>query len=715
MPTNATPKNWAFGTDDQSNRMVYPEPLGIPQHIPLFMLNTPKGDYKRHVVNGGELLELFGSDVFGANNKYTSHATVFAKMLLANGGGKAVIQRLKPRVTVGERDERDANVAGITYYLATTSDNATAKAYDRNANGTIKVDASTGVRLLTTDDITARTAAVVTKYNPDLATVITELIPAGTDGSPEDVTLTPIFSIKAEGHGEEYNNYGISLSPKIGDDTDLYERDTHKGILYDLRVYNKSTGVRKNVKTITGDTGVDFSLRKYASTKQGRSLGLTSLFPGAYGNYVDPLIPISPLTFDKVVMHDDSSFENILKELLTLEIATDTGTRNVWEDYSNNDDAVVADTVTKELHLVNFASLKTTSNIGYEAIRPLNTVAFAPMFKARGISISIPSTIIPSYLSGGEDGEVDNLDHYEANVISEMDRYMDASDRVQSLALNKETIIYDTGLKFENKLAFAKFIGKRRDTNVVLSTYTFNKDNVPMSIADEYTIASSLGNILKLYPESDRFGTPTSRASIVMHSGFVSDGTYAYRLPNTLDLAVKLAKFAGAGNGAFDGDYEFSRQPNNQVSELIDIEPYYIPDTIKDKLYSAGLVYLDNEDEVTFFYPSTQTVYDDSTSVLNDIIENIAIGTVVRIAQASWRRFSGVKTLSNIELKIAVEKEINDAALDKFNGQIVITPEVYYTPTDLAEGSSWSLRVGVAAYNAKTVQKFHTIALRREN
>lgn len=713
MPNKSTPRNELYGTDDQSGRIVYPEPAGIAQHVPLVMLNTPKGDYKRHKVNGGELMEMFGADVFGANNKYTSHATVFAKMLLSHGGGKCVVQRLKPKVNVGRPEERDANVAGITYYLATTQEDNNDKRYQRKPDGTIITDAN-GVRQVTAELVTTKRLAVVTKYNSDVTNVKTEVL--SPDGLPE-LTLTPLCTIRAEGHGEAYNDYGTAIYPLIGESTSKYERDTHKGILYNFRLFNKGTGRKKVVKTTFGGTDVTFSLRKYASTKLGATLSLSEQVPKIYGNYVDPLIPLQPLTLDKVIMHNSYPIEDVLGYLLTLEITSSDETKPVqqWEDFSNNKNADIVATVEKERHLVNWSSLKTTKGIPYEAIRPLNTVLYATAFSEAKVSVAISSPTIPSYLSGGEDGEVDNLDHYEANVVTEMARYMDASDIVQSLALNKETILYDSGFKFDNKIALMKIIGKRRDTNLILAPFTFNKANKPLTIAEEYTLASSLKNIAKLYPESDRFGTPTSRCAIVMHSGFVSDGTYQYRMPDTLDLGVKLAKFAGASNGAFKGTEEFSIQPKNHVSELIDIEPYYIPDTIKDKLRSAGLIYLENEDELTFFYPSVQTIYDDDTSVLNDLIENIAIGTVVRLTQQAWRQFTGVKTMSNLDVKIAVEKFVKEAIADKFNNQIIVTPTVSFTPVDKAQGYSWTLTVTVAAYNAKTVQKTHIIALRREN
>ena len=113
------------------------------------------------------------------------------------------------------------------------------------------------------------------------------------------------------------------------------------------------------------------------------------------------------------------------------------------------------------------------------------------------------------------------------------------------------------------------------------------------SVANESAIATLLKNKLKLMPDSDYFGTPVMRGIVSMGSGMLSDDSHPYRVPQLLEIAVKAAKYMGAGNGAWKTGYAFDRFPGSNVTVLKDLEPSFIPDGAKSKFEE-----IQNEKEV---------------------------------------------------------------------------------------------------------------------
>ena len=651
--TNATPRHIALGTEDLSTRRITPIHKDEIQFVPLAILNTPKGDYERHWVTGGELMALYGDAAMDPTSDYANHQSILIQKVLG-AGATCVVQRVRPKVNTGTEQERDANIAGVTFYMYVKDDTVARKEYKRDAT-TYRVERDaigTPQEDPAGKTIDARFVGIATKYNPDVITnpPTEETITTSSTGTWK---ATPIFTIPAEAHGTAYNNYGIALDANVGEYANLKFSEENKSMLYNLTVYDKSSGRKQRVKTILQDEDIDFTLKPYSvDPLTKRSIVLGDIFPKVYGNYTDPDYHLQPYTFGKVVVHDLARFEGLMASLLKEEMDADDGDINPWADYSTNDPALTPAVSVEEKYLFNWLNAKTLSNVEYEVIRPIlssdvpEAIEGIDAAKTAGFGLVTPSREIPTYLKGGEDGDYTNLEVFENNVIAELDKYMDIDSQVIPTALNKETIFIDSGFSLETKKKFGKFIGLRRDTFLLASTYVWNVDNVEQPISEAIAYGSLIKSIYKLYPESTAFGTETARAAIVMGSGYLSDGIYRFRMPMTLDYAVKLGRFAGAGNGAWKGVYEFSTQPQNIVSELIDVSPKFIPDSIKTKMWKTGLIWVENEDRVTYFYPGQQTIYTDDTSVLNSVVNMIAIGTIARYNDAAWRKFTGSTRLS---------------------------------------------------------------------
>lgn len=546
-----------------------------------------------------------------------------------------------------------------------------------------------------------------------------DIIPSTTgftvDGTTLATTSYPLVTFQSIGHGLDYNNFGIALAPMTGDDTDKYMKEDKKQLNHGIVLYYKQNGRTTIIKNNVADRVTEFTFEPFSShPKTNVANSLSDIFPTSYSFKTDPNSSEAIVNFEAPVIYQ-SNYDRLAQFVMEKEIIAGNDESLPYVDYTEPDITKAKATAEDEKYLANIFTLTTSAGAAYEAIRPANNVIVdTALAKEIGDAITA-SQNTPVFLQGGKDGDVKDNALMEEAVLYYISEYGDGDNPVTDVAKNNVSIFYDSGFTIDTKLKLAKFISVRRDTVLVASTYEWNEKNKKQPISEALSFGALLKSTYKLYPESTVFGTQTSRAAIIMGDGIKADKTYRYRLPMTYDFMVKAQKFMGASNSKWKPVYKFSRQPNNIVKELIDINPYHIPDSIKDRLWDAGLIWTQNEDRETYFYPSSQTVYDNDTSVLNIFSVNMALTYIVKMNDAAWRAFSGTDDLTNIELKIKVEKFMNDRLHGHFAGMFEVVPEVYFTDADANRGYSWHLAVKLYANNMKTVQESYEVALRMED
>ena len=724
---NGAPIHVNEGINDLSVKTVYPKKRGIPQFLPKMYLNTQMGTYDEMQVTGDELIANYGFETMNKLSKYSNHASIMAAQILGNGG-QIVVKRLRPHRlnpdgTVSTTEL--APIASKTFYLV-VSDPVTSAAYVRNADNTVARDLLNGNTPVydTSKDIEARyvgVTAIDTSAGVNVNTITTVADGIFVDNGKGAVvetggTIYPLFTLPAAAHGEYYNNLGIKIVPLTGRDVDKDKLAKSKEFQYGLQVYDKTSGRAIVKKTITGSEQAVFTLNPDAVDPiTNTAIALTDIIPGKWFNQTDPNIPIIPRLFDDVVYYSDSTVE-ALKVLTTTEVNTVTVIGNVAydniEDVRNPTTSGDTPTIIAEgdKYLINPFTRKSSKDVEYEAIRPIQSISQAVKDQVGALTDLGGDTI--AYLEGGEDGAVEDLDEFENNVISEINLYNDIDSPVYVIARNPESVFIDSGYQVSNKLKLGAFISKRKDTFLVGSTYVWNKENRKQTIGEALAIASLVKSVWQLSPESKTFGTKTARAMILMGSGVLADGTYKYRMPLTYDWAGKATRFMGAGNGKWNGNYEFSTQPRNIVEDLIDIDTRDVPTSIRAKLFSSGIVWVDPDDRVTYFYPQQQTIYDEATSVLNSAVFLMACCTIAKANEKMWRRYTGATNLTREELKLRIEEDLARELNDRFNGQYIIKPEVYYTEDDILRGYSGHLKVEIYAPMMNTTLISHIDALR---
>jgi len=336
------------------------------------------------------------------------------------------------------------------------------------------------------------------------------------------------------------------------------------------------------------------------------------------------------------------------------------------------------------------------------------------------------------WLSGAKDGIMSTW-LMNGLVAADMDNYNNGLHEYNDLVLHPESIIYDSGFSLETKKVLAKFISRRKDTFVVLSTFeqpyrnpfldlqsaisdsasgSAPESGAPQTLDEQYSVGVALKTMLELYPESATFGTPVMRGMVIGGSGEIINSLYTPRVPVTYEVVYKAARYMGAKNGAWKNGFLFDRAPQSVVTQLKNIDVTWVPASTRNTLWSVGVNFVLNYKIRTQFFPALQTVYENDTSVLNSFFTAVAISYLNKVQHAAWREFSGSISLTNAQLEEAVNTFIANQVKDKFDGKFVVIPDTVVTELDEIRGYSWTSNIKIYANNMKTVMTAQVEAYR---
>lgn len=698
--TSASPQAILLGTDDKSGMIVTPEREPIPQHLPKFYMFMEKGPTTPTLVGGARMLALYGANSFNKLNPHYNHATLYATSVVGEGN-TIMAQRVVPD---------DANPeSNFTLYLDILEDKI--PNYSRNADGSIVTDL-TGNPVVdsTLPEIDGFKVKYIKEYTPAGLVLGSKTSKTGnmtsTDGRTS--TMYPILDLKAKYKGEFYNNVGIAIESMVQSAIPSTLITETKVLPYKLRLVQRESKKATAVvqKSLYGEASVMFSFKENViNSTTSAGFDINTVFPAQWSNETNPLMPLKYSDFENVHCYYNN-INNVLalfmsKESLyvsneSVEWANGMFASTLsWFDFTTADQEVLQE---QETHLIDLFAGKSSKGVNYFTIRyeDENFVSTSTM-KESQISANTPL-----FLEGGSNGTLSN-ENFETLVVREMQKYLDPDSEVMDMAVNVESIIYDSGFTLETKKELCNFIALRKDTMVVLSTHDAALGTKFLPLSDERAIAVDLKTRLKLTPESDYFGTKVMRGLVVGGTALLSDGSKKERVPQALEIAIKSAAYMGAGNGEWKAVKRFDSAPGSIINNLIDVQPAFIPAGVKPVLWNAGMVWSQPFDRRQFFFPAIQTVYDDDTSVLNSYFTVMAICTLNKIAAEAWRNFTGTSSLTNAQLADAVVAFVNNRIANKFDGRFVIIPEVEFTEGDLQRGYSWSLVTKIYANNMKSV------------
>jgi hypothetical protein len=683
---NAAPMVIEQGIQDLSTRVLPREAENIPQHLPKFYVFARKGLPVPELVSGSERDQIFGAETWDLTQKYANHATVFANLVNAEGNA-CMIQRIIPEDAADE-----ANLLLSLDILPTKIDQ-----YQRNNDGSLFYD-SLGRPVILKDgaNVGITTDGYKVKWvltnKTDISLFGTSIVSEGDQVDPVTnvkSTRYPIFELKVTSKGEHGNLSGIRLyapttasiatmPTKLMNDAEVYP--------YFISVIRKpdANTSPKLISTVMGENKVMISFKpNTVDPLTGIRLYAGEKFLDSYQNLTDLRYPKQYGDFNKIHVYDNN-IETILDLFFASEMpffdSPDTS------DFRLGPDSTY---VSSQKHLINFVSFVQSNNAPYYSLKLLDD--------ATSIRLTDLTNL---YAKGGSDGTMNNA-VFNNLVAKEVAEYANPMSHLQDLAVNVESVIYDSGFDLITKKALIDFISIRKDTFVLLSTHTDGDDLLDAD--QERSIAARMRTYLDNYPESDYFGTPVTRGLIMGRSAKLRNSLYTKRLPLLAEVAIKSARYMGAANGAWKTGYHFDGAPGSVIDYMYDINITWVPASVRNRIWDQGLNFALAYDRRSFFFPALKTVYADDTSVLNSYFTAMVCCHLNKVASKTWREFSGVSHLTNAQLAQRVNDFFTAEVAGKFDGRYVIRPKAYFTDMDLLRGFSFSLPVQVFSPNMKTV------------
>lgn len=681
---NAAPMVSDLGTQDLSTVAIPALPESLPQHLPKFYLYTQKGPTDPQLVVGASRLNTYGVASFDQLGPYANHATALAN-LIDSKGNACMIKRVIPA---------DAGPAA-NFLMSLDILPATVPVYERNLDGSY-VLSSTGSPVPTGQTVSGYTVKWVVSNQTTITGLLSEFGNAAIVPGDQVNTVTnvqsqryPIFEFQAGSQGSYGNLCGIRMWAPLANNPQFPSTmfDTLRAYPFNFSmVQAPSLNVSPStVPTILNDQSVMTTLLPGAvDPTTGNQLYVGNVFIQSYQNLNDPTYPSVYGNFSMMAV-----YQNNINAVLGMFYAAELPNINSFSDITSN---------SADMYMMNIASFTSSYGAPYTAIVPI--VA----------SNSVTMSQYTNVMAGGASDGTMNDTLFAQLVAEDVVGYLDPNSSLQDIAMNPESIMYDTGFPLATKQAMCSFVGLRHDTFLVLSTYDVLEPQLTQS--QEMSIAIALRTRLQMYPESTYFGTGVMRGMVIGYSGTLLNSQYTTPVPLTFEIGIKSAIYMGAANGAWKTGYNFSRAPGSVLQYVVNPTISWLPGTVRNKAWSVGLNWVQTFNRKSVFFPALKTVYDDDTSVLNSYFTAMAICTLNKLAHAAWRQFSGADDLTNAQLADKVNSFISAQTQGIFDGKYIIQPAAFFTDMDIARGYSWTLPIKIYADNMKTVMTTYTQAYR---
>lgn len=688
---SAAPAIHMQGIRDDSASAPVREPLALPTHLAHVYLYAEDGPTLPHLVSGAVLKALYGEKTLDSRSPFFNHQSVLATEI-TGASNSVMAQRIKPA---------DGKTARLLVSLDIVADDV--QQYERNEDKSFKRDEA-GAKIPVTGSgakIPGHRARLVLN-DWTLGNTVEEygLVSkkAGALTSSTDVQsqVIPLFELPVNFFGDAGNNKGTRITvptTKSGNPINDNLVSQTKSYIYRLSVVrrNDADSTTNIMNTLLGSPTLDFSLKPDAiDLTTDSEVYLERTFMDAY-QAADPSSGLSPVYGAFGGIH---IYEEHIAEVLAMIGAKEAPAGLLPEP--------TMDATSQYLYMVNL--LGATDQYGtpyysYELLGPANN----------GVLLTDATS---QWATGGSNGTM-SFNAFDAAVQNELLNYGQLEAKMENWAKYPVSFYYDSGFSLDTKLAFLRPIGVRKDVISVLSTQDISQPQ--NDGAKESSMAINLKNAARLYPESEIFGTKVCRAVVVGHSGQLLNSKYRgpqnNQLPLTIEFAAKCAAYMGASNGVWNSNAAFDESPNNQISKFKNVN-------ITDKGANArlndwrnGLIWAQDYDMLSQFWPGLQTVYDDDTSILNNFF-NVAIAVDLwKVAQRAWADLTGSSGKLTQGQFVAKSNElINSRTEGKYDGRVTIKPDTYFTAYDEQRGYSWKTDIHMYGEQMRTVGTYSVVA-----
>lgn len=672
---NGSPQAALYGIDDQSVPPLVLAPVTTAIHTPIIFDFASKGPTDdAFAVSGDNLFKLYGKDVIDEKGPYATFNTPFLKMFNEQAN-TIMFQR------VVNDDATSGSLRSYTEVVKTEVDE-----YERNPDGSVKY--SDGEPVVKGKMQGIKLIHRVGNFTADAGFKQAKPIEGSIIGTgDEKSTIYPMWDLPAPWIGASANNIGYRLSclnkyTPTPVNSDMVDKT--KSRMFELQFVERTVpGVSPSItRSLTGQTSVMFSFKEEAYYQPLRmDLGIDDVVMPSYRN----LQPAAGLPPEYGPVEDFYVYRNNLETIL------------------NEIKAVIDPTGEKisDIYEIDFLSGLDLDGNPYNGL----------VIDDGELGGEIFSSSHEHYLSGGSDGTMGN-DAYDLLVRKEMEAFGVGTVNYLNILKYPCSWLWDSGFSVDTKETLCNFMGRLKNTNVVLSTHVYNQGVNDQATEDALKIA--LSGMLRAHPESTKYGTGAVRGHVHGHSFKLNDSKYKEYVPATYALAKKTAKFAGAQDGKLKPEFKFTRGELAIIDEGTDINLTYKPQSVYSSDWENGLINIRSYDQYRYFYPALYSVYQTDRSILKGFFNAMIAADLEMVATRVWAAMSGVSDMTNGQIIKAINQKITAAVAGKYAGIVTIVPEAYFSPEDLSNGFSVSINIYMYGNVPNTVHKYTIVAKRQE-
>lgn len=659
------------GIRDMSIPTYNPEMATFALHAPVIHVITPKGrlakNHGTQWIRTADFLGLFG-DISKHNTPYYGPTSQLVSAMISAGQSAIGVRSLSAN------DE----VARVQLQVVVKTQPKT-PTYERDYTGNYKRDTN-GDKIPKAEVVNGAVVTVVVvpvaKGTPVGSLTYSETVDGGLndDGLPVDGGVTtytfPLLEFVG-GVGDYYNAAGIELGVKQG----ALNRKSTAAFVEATGVYpfgfrmfeDLPSGFRNYQKTVAGAESVDLTLFQTENTGV-RYSAFDAVGAFTNGN-VNRAVAIRNCPINSAHVYKDH-IESLCQLLWMIENET-TDNRLLSFD-------------TTPWRQMNPFTCQDHTGAPYEGLiqgepgmwdtnYTVNcSGGVSRFFTADGKPLPGAEPLAIPDTFGDTSGLLNPFTYREGWITSNKLIEADLKVYVDSLEMedyirNRQSIFWDVGYTEKVKDAAAALLGKRKDIIVVPDATVWNPNGKMNPISEVYARVHSLVSTIRMYPESEEWGTATCRSAInAIEAKIINEATHSYFSGN-IDLAYAFALFAGGASGTVTS----SASPDHGVNRLLRL--MHAPNiefegsTVAADNFNNGVVTLRPYDvSGAFFRPSLVTVYQTSAdSVLKDLMTAFLCVCIEKIAQDQWNLVVGDTTISAenyaAETKDRIERKCRDA------------------------------------------------------
>ena len=700
---SGTPKYISYGAEDLSSVQDLPEIAEKGTVILKSIIYAQKGP-KYALVNGKNIINIFGEKTFDINSEYYFHNIKFLRQWVSRGSS-AFVEKL---------DALNSTTANMRIYIDILETNKIPN-YIRDSFGNLVPDGQGGYKVdSTTPEITGIKIKFVKKFVSGVAELPNygNLVPI--EGTMEEggvkSRMYPFLEWNASYRNSYYNNIGLGFNSYNQYEIDTSNLKKMKSLLYGFKLYKRADGstTPKVVNTLEDMKFLDVSLKSNTRNPQTDALvSLGNIFSKSYYNEKAGST-ISYKETENIFIYNNY-LELILKKIKENEANHISDIPATWDDGETTANLEWFDYNSASLegdeYLINLFTCASTQGVPYYTVVIDETI---PATLPENTSIVSFTSNTPVFLSGGTDGKM-SLEDLEAQTSEILKEYSDPTSMRLNNIKYPGMFFADSGYNLNVKKDMYHFITLRSETAILNTTELYSEmKNRRYNAANSIGVGRALVLRAMLAPESTHFGTDCIRAATMLGS-FETENEVEYTAA-TLELVDYVSEMMGSTKWKAGKVFDKTCYGRHGTK----YHPDAVSETSKDTYWDLGIIVPEITNRDVPKYIGLCTMYPNTTSVANNIFTMFGLCVCERLAKDSWLDVGGDVTSTNSEfIKLATDN-LTKKHDGVFGGVFKSTIDVTILGRDKRNGNTYTVGTNLFGNVAKT-GCYHSTKVRRQD